>query len=151
MNLKIAIGADHAGFDYKQEIAKYLIEQNYEIVDFGTDSKEATDYPDYAVLVAKAVSMGKVDFGVLVCGTGIGMSIAANKVRGVRAAVVSNKFTAESSKTHNHANVITFGSRVNTIEEVLEFLRIYMATKCSEEERHVSRVEKIGKYENENE
>jgi len=108
MNLKIAIGADHAGFDYKQEIAKYLIEQNHEIVDFGTDSNEATDYPDYAVLVAKAVSMGKVDFGVLVCGTGIGMSIAANKVRGVRAAVVSNKFTAESSKTHNHANVITF-------------------------------------------
>jgi ribose 5-phosphate isomerase B len=79
------------------------------------------------------------------------MSIAANKVKGVRAAVVSSKFTAESSKTHNHANVITFGSRVNTIEEVLSFLDIYINTSWSSEERHVNRVEKIGKYEEENE
>jgi ribose 5-phosphate isomerase B len=151
MKLKIAIGADHAGFEYKQKIAKYLINQEHEIMDFGTDSLDATDYPDYAVLVAKAVSMGKADFGILICGTGIGMSIAANKVKGVRAAVVSTRFTAESSKTHNHANVITFGSRVNSIEEVLSFLQTYMQASYSEDTRHIARVEKIGKYENENE
>ena len=149
--MKFAIGADHAGFEYKREIIKHLQEKNYEVVDFGTASEEASDYPDFALLVANAVALKKVDFGVLICGTGIGMSIAANKVKGVRAAVVSSKFTAESSKTHNHANVITFGSRVNTIEEVLSFLDIYINTSWSNEERHVNRVEKIGKYEEENE
>jgi ribose 5-phosphate isomerase B len=149
--MRIAIGADHAGYEYKKAIISYLQEKEYDIMDFGADSDEATDYPDFAVLVAKAVSMEKVEFGILICGTGIGMSIAANKVKGARAAVVSSRFTAESSKTHNHANVITFGSRVNTIEEVLEFLEIFMSTKCSPEQRHVDRVEKIGKYEAENE
>lgn len=149
--MKFAIGADHAGFEYKREIIKHLQAKNYEVVDFGTATEEASDYPDFAILVANAVALKKVDFGVLICGTGIGMSIAANKVKGVRAAVVSSKFTAESSKTHNHANVITFGSRVNTIEEVLSFLDIYINTSWSSEERHVNRVEKIGKYEEENE
>jgi ribose 5-phosphate isomerase B len=149
--MKFAIGADHAGFEYKREIIKHLQAKNYEVVDFGTASEEASDYPDFALLVANAVALKKVNFGVLICGTGIGMSIAANKVKGVRAAVVSSKFTAESSKTHNHANVITFGSRVNTIEEVLSFLDIYINTSWSSEERHVNRVEKIGKYEEENE
>jgi ribose 5-phosphate isomerase B len=149
--MKFAIGADHAGFEYKREIIKHLQEKNYEVVDFGTASEEASDYPDFALLVANAVAMKKVDFGVLICGTGIGMSIAANKVKGVRAAVVSSKFTAESSKVHNHANVITFGSRVNTIKEVLSFLDIYINASWSNEERHVNRVEKIGKYEEENE
>lgn len=145
--MKIAIGADHAGFEYKQAIVSYLQEQGLEVMDFGTDSSEASDYPDFAVLVAKAVSMKKAEFGILICGTGIGMSIAANKVKGVRAAVVSSNFTAESSKTHNHANVITFGSRVNSIEEVLGFLDIYMKTSISSEERHQTRVDKIRKYE----
>jgi ribose 5-phosphate isomerase B len=149
--MKFAIGADHAGFEYKREIIKHLQAKNNEVVDFGTASEEASDYPDFALLVANAVALKKVNFGVLICGTGIGMSIAANKVKGVRAAVVSSKFTAESSKTHNHANVITFGSRVNTIEEVLSFLDIYINTSWSSEERHVNRVEKIGKYEEENE
>ena len=149
--MKFAIGADHAGFEYKREIIKHLQAKNYEVVDFGTATEEASDYPDFAILVANAVALKKVDFGVLICGTGIGMSIAANKVKGVRAAVVSSKFTAESSKTHNHANVITFGSRVNTIEEVLSFLDIYINTSWSSEERHVNRVEKIGKYEEGNE
>jgi ribose 5-phosphate isomerase B len=147
INLKIAIGADHAGFDYKQKVVKYLQEKKYEVMDFGTDSSEATDYPDFAVLVGKAVALKKVDFGILICGTGIGMSIAANKVKGVRAAVVSHRFTAESAKTHNHANVITFGSRVNTIEEVIEFLEVFMNASYSNEARHLSRVDKIGKYE----
>ncbi|MFA7076051.1 MAG: ribose 5-phosphate isomerase B [Candidatus Izemoplasmatales bacterium] len=149
--MRIAIGADHAGYEYKKALVDYLQEKGHEIMDFGTNTDEATDYPDFAVLVAKAVSMEKAEFGILVCGTGIGMSIAANKVKGVRAAVVSTKFTAESSKTHNHANVITFGSRVNTISEVIEFLEIFMTTKISTEQRHIARVEKIGKFEDENE
>jgi ribose 5-phosphate isomerase B len=149
--MRVAIGADHAGYNYKNKIVSFLQEKGYEMMDFGADTPEATDYPDFAVSVAKAVSMGKCDFGVLICGTGIGMSIAANKVKGVRAAVVSTEFTAESSKTHNHANVICFGSRVNSIEEVLNFLEIYINTEKSPDERHINRVEKIGKYEEENE
>lgn len=149
--MKIAIGADHAGFEYKKAIVNHLINSGHEVVDFGTSSNEATDYPDFAVSVAESVSSEKANFGILICGTGIGMSIAANKVKGVRAAVVTSRFTAESSKTHNHANVVTFGSRVNTIEDVLDFLDIYMKTEVSIEERHKVRVEKIGKYEEENE
>lgn len=149
--MKIAIGADHAGFEYKKAIVNHLINSGHEVVDFGTSSNEATDYPDFAVSVAENVSSEKANFGILICGTGIGMSIAANKVKGVRAAVVTSRFTAESSKTHNHANVVTFGSRVNTIEDVLDFLDIYIKTEVSIEERHKVRVEKIGKYEEENE
>ncbi|MDD3130169.1 MAG: ribose 5-phosphate isomerase B [Candidatus Izemoplasmatales bacterium] len=149
--MKIAIGADHAGFEYKKAITEFLQEKGYEIMDFGTDSNEAVDYPDHAVLVAKAVNMEKADLGILICGTGIGMSIAANKVKGIRAALITSSFTAESSKTHNHANVITFGSRVNTIAEVLSFIEIFMKTKESNETRHQQRVDKIGKYEVENE
>lgn len=149
--MRVAIGADHAGYNYKNEIVAFLQKKNYEIMDFGADTPEATDYPDFAVLVAKAVSAGKCDFGILICGTGIGMSIAANKVKGIRAAVVSTKFTAESSKTHNHANVICFGSRVSSIEEVLNFLDIFIKAEKSSDERHINRIEKIGKYEEENE
>jgi len=148
--MKIAIGADHAGFSYKNHIVSYLQKQNHEIVDFGTDSSNAADYPDFANLVGKAVALKKCDLGVLICGTGIGMSISANKVKGIRAALITSKFTAESAKTHNHANVITFGSRVNTIEEVLEFIEIFINTKVSSEPRHLARVDKISKYEGEN-
>lgn len=149
--MRVAIGADHAGYNYKNEIVAFLQKKNYEIMDFGADTPEATDYTDFAVLVAKAVSAGKCDFGILICGTGIGMSIAANKVKGVRAAVVSTEFTAESSKTHNHANVICFGSRVSSIEEVLNFLDIFIKAEKSSDERHINRIKKIGKYEEENE
>jgi len=149
--MKIAIGADHAGFKFKKAIIEHLRKNNYEVVDFGTDSEGATDYPDFATTVARSVRDKIADLGILICGTGIGMSIAANKVKGVRAALITSKFAAESSKNHNHANVITFGSRVNKIEEVLEFIDIFLKTEKSTEPRHLKRVEKVGKYEEENE
>jgi ribose 5-phosphate isomerase B len=149
--MKIAIGADHAGFEYKNKIIAFLKKHNYEVKDLGAESTAASDYPDFATLVAKQVRDNLCDLGILICGTGIGMSIAANKVKGVRAALITSEFTAESSKTHNHANVITFGSRVNTIEEILKFIEIFLKTEKSNEPRHLKRVEKLGKYEEENE
>jgi len=149
--MRVAIGSDHAGFEYKNAIKEFLTKMGFETLDLGTNSSEAADYPDHAVAVAKAVQNKEADFGVLICGTGIGMSIAANKVKGIRAALVTSEFTANSSKTHNHANVITFGSRVNTISEVLRFLEVFIKTPESKERRHEIRVEKIGKFEEENE
>lgn len=145
--MKVAIGVDHAGFDYKDQIIQFLESKGIEVLDEGTNSTEAVDYPDYALKVAKRVVSKAVNFGIIICGTGIGISIAANKVKGIRAAVVSTAFTAESAKNHNHANIISFGSRVNTIEEIKEFIDIYMNTKESTAERHVNRVKKIHKLE----
>ncbi len=143
----VSIGADHAGYIYKQPIKEHLMKLGIKVLDEGTDSSEPTDYPDYALKVGNRVKNHQADFGILICGTGVGMSIAANKVDGIRAALVETEFTAESSKTHNHANVITFGSRVNTIDEVLKFLDIYMNSQESQETRHMNRVKKIGEIE----
>ncbi|MCK4551482.1 MAG: ribose 5-phosphate isomerase B [Tenericutes bacterium] len=145
--MKVSIGSDHAGFNYKELIREYLETKEIEVFDEGTYSINPVDYPDYASKVAYKVVDKAVDFGIVICGTGLGVSIAANKVNGIRAAVVSTAFTAESAKNHNHANVIAFGSRVNSIEEVKEYLDIYMNTKESEEKRHINRVNKIHKLE----
>lgn len=145
--MKISIGSDHAGFEYKELLKKYLERKDVELIDEGTYSPESVDYPDFASKVGHRVANKKVDFGIVICGTGIGVSIAANKVRGIRAAVIGNAFTAESAKSHNHANVVAFGSRVNTIEEVKSFLDIYMNTKASNEIRHLNRINKISDLE----
>jgi len=145
--MKVAIGVDHAGFDYKDQIKEYLQNKGIEVMDEGTNSSEAVDYPDFALKVANRVVNREVDFGIIMCGTGIGISIAANKVKGIRAAVVSTAFTAESAKSHNNANIISFGSRVNTLDEVKEYIDIYMNTKVSTAERHINRVNKIHKLE----
>ena len=141
--MKISIGSDHAGFEYKELLISYLKQKNISVIDEGTYSEAPADYPDYASKVGHRVVNKEVDFGIVICGTGLGISIAANKVKGVRAAVVSTAFTAESAKNHNHANVIAFGSRVNTIKEVKTFLDIFMNTKPSEAARHTNRVKKI--------
>lgn len=145
--MMVSIGSDHAGFEYKGKIKSYLENQGITVDDEGTFSSEPADYPDFSYKVAKQVQAEKVDFGILICGTGIGVSIAANKVDGIRAAVVSSEFTAESAKNHNLANIICFGSRVNTIEEVLHFLDIFMKTENSKLERHLNRVKKIKEIE----
>lgn len=145
--MKVAIGSDHAGFNHKGLIIEYLQSKGVEVLDQGTYTSEPCDYPDVAEKVAKKVVDKEVDFGIVICGTGIGISIAANKVKGIRAAVVSTAFTAESAKNHNHANIIAFGERVSTIEEVKEYLDIFMNTKPSEAKRHINRVEKIHKLE----
>ena len=114
--MKIGIGSDHAGFDMKIELAEILKEMGHEVVDYGTNSKERCDYPVYGEKVANAVAVGEVDCGILLCGTGIGMSLVANKVRGIRAAAVSEPYSAKLSKMHNNANVICLGARVIGIE-----------------------------------
>ena len=110
--MKIAIGNDHVAVDMKNHISEYLTNKGYEIVNFGTDSTERADYPIYGKAVAEAVAKGECDLGILICGTGIGISLAANKVPGIRAAVCSEAYSARLTRQHNNANIIAFGARV---------------------------------------
>lgn len=114
--MKIGIGNDHAAVDMKNEIKAYLEEKGYEVVNYGTDTKESCDYPIYGEKVGVAVASGEVDLGVLICGTGIGISMAANKVEGVRAAVCSEPYSARLTRQHNNTNIIAFGARVIGID-----------------------------------
>ena len=142
----IALGADHAGFQVKEALKAWLIEQGYEVVDYGTHSPESVDYPDYAAQVAEAVADQKVERGVLVCGTGIGMAITANKVDGVRAALCSDLYTARASREHNDANVLALGGRLMGPEMALDILRMWLATDFAGG-RHRRRVDKIADLE----
>jgi len=148
--LKIAIAADHGGFALKQELKNYLKAlktedgSRIELIDLGTNSAEAVDYPDYALQVAKAVASGKAEKGILVCGTGIGMGMAANKIRGVRAAVCWNEETSKLSREHNDANVLCLGGRVISVEQAKKIVLVWLKTPFSAEERHARRIWKIG-------
>lgn len=143
---KIVIGNDHGGYDLKKVIKKHLKKKGYEIVDIGTYSRESVDYPDFAEKAAKMVSSKEVNCGILICKTGIGMSISANKIKGIRAANVHNIFTARSSKEHNDANIITFGSKVVKPDVALEIIDVWLNAKF-EGGRHKRRIEKISKLE----
>ncbi len=114
--MKIGIGNDHAAVDMKKEIAEYLEEKGYEVINFGTDLKESCNYPEYGEKVGLAVAGGEVDLGILICGTGVGISIAANKVEGVRAVVCSEPYSAKLSRQHNNTNILAFGARVIGVE-----------------------------------
>ena len=114
--MKIGIGNDHAAVDMKNEISEYLKEKGYEVVNYGTDSNESCDYPVYGEKVGEAVAHGDVDLGILICGTGVGISLAANKVEGIRAVVCSEPYTAKLSRQHNNTNTLAFGARVIGIE-----------------------------------
>jgi ribose 5-phosphate isomerase B len=140
--MRIAIGADHAGFQAKEELKRRLAALGHEVADAGTGSEESVDYPDFAEQVARAVSAGQAERGVLVCGTGIGMCMTANKVAGIRAALVTDAFTSEMSRRHNDANVFCAGARVLPVERMMEFLELWLATPF-EGGRHVRRVEKM--------
>ena len=144
--MKIAIGADHAGFAAKEEIKTVIKALGHTPADLGTSSEASVDYPDFAEKVARAVASGEADRGVLICGTGIGMSIAANKVEGIRAAVVSDEKTAALSRQHNDANVFCAGSRITPVVKIAECLKIWLQTPF-EGGRHVNRVTKIGAIE----
>ncbi|MBI4547067.1 MAG: ribose 5-phosphate isomerase B [Ignavibacteriae bacterium] len=138
----IAIGADHAGFEYKEKIKELLKSMGLEFQDFGTHSKESTDYPDYAHSVAAAVSSGKAEYGILICGTGIGMSIVANKHNGVRACNVESTEGARLAREHNNANVLALGARLTSWEKAKEIIRTFFSTKF-DGGRHQRRIEKI--------
>ena len=140
----ISIASDHAGFDQKQALVDYLVGQGYDVIDRGPDSDDRVDYPDYAAAVAHDVSGGTADRGVLVCGTGIGMALAADKVVGVRAANVINVQFAELCRQHNDANVVTLSGRFVELEENKKIVDAFLATKF-EGGRHAMRVAKIMK------
>lgn len=144
--LKIAIGADHAGFKKKKISLQLLKKLNYSFIDFGTVSEERTDYPDYASKVAKAIIEKKCDAGILFCGTGIGMSIAANKFPGIRAAVCWNKKIAKLAKEHNNANILCVPARFLKTKEVIEIIKSWL-TATFLNERHQRRLEKIEEIE----
>lgn len=138
----IALGCDHGGIDIKNAVIKYLEENKIEYKDYGCYTTESVDYPEYAFKVATAVTSGEAELGILCCGTGIGISMAANKVKGIRAAVVSNEFCAEMTRRHNNANILCMGGRVSTEEEAVKFADIFLNTPF-EGDRHTRRVDMI--------
>lgn len=140
--MKIAIGCDHGGFELKNEIVKYLESENYEVKDFGTYSTDSCDYPDIAQPVAEAVAAKEFDFGILICGTGIGIGIAANKVPGIRAALCSDTFSAHATREHNNANILTMGQRVVGTGLALDIVKTFLSCEF-EGDRHSKRIDKI--------
>ena len=140
--MTVALGCDHAGWELKERLKAWLIQTGHQVLDFGTHSPDSVDYPDYALQVADSVANGKAERGVLVCGTGIGMAMAANKVPGVRAAFCPDPFTARLSRGHNDANVLTLGGRLTGREMAIEILGIWLATPF-EGGRHSRRIAKI--------
>src|SRR5258708_2653814 len=146
--MKISLGADHAGFELKEKIKKLLLQQGVEVNDRGTHSSEAVDYPDYARKVAEEVADHAADLGILVCGSGIGMSIVANKVAGVRAANVSSEYEAQLSREHNDANVLTLGARLISDQNAFQIVQKWLETSFAGG-RHQRRVEKISEIKRE--
>lgn len=143
----IALGCDHGGYELLQEVKAHLDERGLEYHDYGTYSAESVDYPDYASKVALAVQSGECERGIIICGTGIGVSIVANKYKGIRAALCSDCFSAEATRQHNDANVLTFGARVVGPGLALKIVDTFLDTPFSNEERHVRRIAKISKIE----
>ncbi len=140
--MRIGIGNDHSALELKAEIIEFLKEKGHEVVDFGTDSSESCDYPKYGEAVGRAVAAKEVDCGILICGTGLGISLAANKVKGVRAAVCSEPFTAKMSRAHNDCNVLAFGARVVGAELAKMIVDVWLNTEF-EGGRHQRRVDMI--------
>ncbi len=139
---KIAIGSDHAGFESKERAKSDLLALGVEVVDKGTHSLDSVDYPDFGAAVARAVASGEVERGVLICGSGIGVSIAANKIPGARAALCWNEETTRLAREHNDANVLCFGARFITPEQAARMVRLFLETEF-DGERHTQRVEKL--------
>ncbi len=145
--MKVAVGSDHRGYALKERIAALLKDIGHEAVDLGTESEKSTDYPDFAFPVAEKVASGEVERGILVCGSGIGMSIAANKVRGVRAALCRTVDDARMTREHNDSNVLTLGEKSMEDPEIDELVRVWLETEY-EGKRHQRRLDKITDYEN---
>jgi ribose 5-phosphate isomerase B len=144
--MRIAIGSDHRGYETKRRLVHFLQQFGHEVLDMGTDGSDAVDYPDFAFQVAQAVSEGRVERGILICGTSIGMCIAANKVKGVRAAPCHDSITAEMSRRHNDANVLCLSADLLGEELIGRMVRLWLETEF-EGGRHARRVEKITKFE----
>ena len=144
--MKLVLGSDHAAYEMKKEIKKYLEEKGHEVIDVGTNSPERCDYPNIAYQGAVKVFSKEVDLGILICGTGLGMSLAANKVKGIRAVVVSESYSARLSRMHNDANILCFGARVIGIETAKDIVDNFLSAKFLGEQ-HLKRVEMIKEIE----
>lgn len=139
----LALGCDHGGYELKREIMKYLEKEQISYKDFGCDSTQAVDYPIYARRVTKAIQSGECSQGILICGTGIGISIAANKEKGIRAAVCTDCFSAEATRLHNDANILALGARVTGTGLALKIVDTFLHTGFSGDERHLNRISLI--------
>ena len=144
--MRIAIATDHAGFEFKEGMQAFLRGQGYDVLDLGTHNKDSVDYPDYAKLCCDAVLQGQARFGILICGSGIGMSIAANKIHGVRAALAHDLYTARMGRSHNNANILVLPSRMIALTIATEMTELFLNTPF-EGGRHAGRVDKIMKLE----
>ena len=139
----IAIGSDHGGFALKQEIMKHLEARGLEYKDYGTYTAESCDYPQYGAAVGRAVASGECERGILICGTGIGISISANKIPGIRAALCGDCFSAEATRLHNDANILALGARVVGEGLAIKIVDTFLDTPFSNDERHIRRISKI--------
>ncbi len=146
--MKIGIASDHGGYELKNNLIKKLEEKGYTIVNYGTNTIERVDYPDYAFKLCQGVISKEIDLGIAICKTGIGMSIACNKVKGIRCAKVDNENDAKYSKCHNNANILAFSAH-KSIDEIVKFMEIFINNEF-EKERHEQRLKKIMEYENAN-
>lgn len=147
--MKVAIAADHGGFELKDSMVEYIKSLGNEVVDLGTNSADSVDYPDYAKKVCEEIQQGNSDLGILICGTGIGMSLAANRFEGIRAACVSDVYSAKMSRNHNNANVLCIGARVIGDEVAKLIIKTFLENEF-EAGRHQRRVDKIMAFEKEN-
>ena len=140
--MKIGIGSDHGGYELKESIKEYLIQEGIELVDYGTNSLESVDYPDFGKKVADAVLNNEVDRGILICGTGIGISITANRIKGIRCALCTDTFSARMSREHNNANILALGGRVVGVGLALDIVKVFLDAEF-EGGRHERRINKI--------
>lgn len=141
--MKISMGCDHGGYDLKEKVKKYLEEKGYEVADCGCYSKESCDYPEYARKAALMVADGEAEKGIVICTTGIGVSIVANKIKGIRCALCHNEHTATMTRLHNDANMLAMGAVEISAEEALKITEIFLSTEFPGEEKHVRRVAQI--------
>ena len=144
--MKVAISSDHGGDELKEHIKAFLIEIGVDFIDYGPESEASVDYPDYVQPVTRAVNQGEADRGILICGTGIGMSIAANKIKGIRAALVADCYSAKVTRQHNDSNVLCLGGRTTGLHIALEIVRLWLESEY-EGGRHAQRVDKICRIE----
>ncbi|MDD2181091.1 MAG: RpiB/LacA/LacB family sugar-phosphate isomerase [Bacilli bacterium] len=143
--MNIGIATDHHGVKQKEKLIKYLQKKGHTIYNYGTDSEESVDYPDYAFLIGEKINEDEIELGILICGTGVGMCIASNKVRGIRCAKIDNVKEAKLSRLHNNANVISLSSYMS-LTKMKDILDVFIKTRFTGEERHILRLEKVDNY-----
>ena len=141
--MRVVIGSDHAGFDLKKGLVEYLCRMGYEVLDVGTDSTEPVDYPDFAKAVGEVINQGRADRGILICGSGVGASVAANKIPGIRAGLCHDTYSARQGVEHDNINVLVLGARVIGYELAKEVVRVFLDARFTNEERHSRRLKKL--------